>query len=100
MFVIANLLNASAQVLKVILDLYLLAVILRAIFSWVDADPSNGFVRAVRALTEPVLSPLRRLLPPYRTGGWDLSPLLACLAILFVKSFVVGTLFDLAGRMR
>jgi YggT family protein len=100
MFVLANLINAIAQLSGILLELFFWAIVLRIVLSWANADPSNGLVRAVAAVTEPVLRPLRRLVPPYRMGGWDLSPLLACLAIYFVKLFLVSSLKDWADRLR
>jgi len=99
MFVFANLIHALARLLDLVLDVLFWGIILRVILSWADASPMNGLVRIVTAVTEPLLRPFRRLLPPYRMGGWDLSPLLACLAIKFIQSFLIPTLHQWAGRM-
>lgn len=99
MFVLSNLVRSVADLIHWTLDVYFWVVVLRVVFSWVNADPSNGLVRAVTALTEPALRPFRRLLPPYRMGGWDLSPLLLCLAIKFIQSFLGPTLHQWASRM-
>jgi YggT family protein len=74
------------------------AFILRAVLSWVSPDPSNPIVRALYAVTEPVLSRLRRKLPLF-AGSIDFSPLVVVLVIVFLQRFVVRTLFDLALRM-
>lgn len=66
-----------------LLNLYMWAIIIRALLSWVSPDPYNPIVRFLERLTEPVLRPLRRLLPPHRIGI-DLSPLVAVLAIQFL----------------
>ena len=42
----------------------------------------------LRQVTEPVLAPVRRLLPPWKTGGLDFSPLIVILAIKFVEHVV------------
>jgi YggT family protein len=99
MFVLANLLSALAGVLDLVLGLYFWIIVLRAILSWVRPDPYHPLVRLLHSLTEPVLAPLRRLLPGGRVG-LDLSPLLALLLLYFLRSFLVQTLFDLARRMR
>ena len=63
-------------------------VIIAALVSWVSPDPRNPIVRFLYLTTEPLFRPFRRLLPPSRTGGLDLSPLFVILAIYFVSRFV------------
>jgi YggT family protein len=46
----------------------------------------------LRRVTEPVLEPVRRLLPPWKTGGLDLSPLIVLIAIQFVERVVLRAL--------
>lgn len=72
-----------------VVRLYEWVIIIRALVSWVSPDPYNPLVRLLFRLTEPVLRPLRRLAPPHRLGGLDLSPLLAILLIEFVKNGVL-----------
>lgn len=100
MFVFGNLLTASATVLDWVFTVLEVAILLRVVLSWANADPYNGFVRAVHAVTEPMLAPFRRLLPPWKLHGWDLSPLFALLALLFLRIFLVRTLFDIASKLR
>ena len=57
-----------------------------------SADPRNPIVMFLRQVTEPVLAPVRRLLPPWKTGGLDLSPLIVLLVIQFVERVVVTSL--------
>jgi YggT family protein len=71
------------------LRIYFWVIIVRALLSWVSPDPYNPIVRALVAVTEPVLRPLRRLVPPHRLGGLDLSPLIALLLIEFVINGLV-----------
>ena len=99
MFVVANLLIAVAQVLSYVLWAYMWIVIARVIISWVNADPSNPLVRFIYGATEPVLEPVRRALPVY-TGGFDLSPIVVWIAIVFLQHFLVRSLFDLAYALR
>ncbi len=63
-------------------------VIIAALISWVSPDPRNPIVRFLRVTTEPLFRPFRRLLPPSRTGGLDLSPLFVLLAIYLLYRFV------------
>ncbi|HOI74102.1 MAG TPA: YggT family protein [Syntrophales bacterium] len=97
MFVAENLIVAVAKVINLILTLYMWIIIARALVSWVNPDPYNPIVRFLYRATEPVLAPLRRLIP-FRTGGLDLSPILVLLIIFFLQEFLVRTLIQAAVR--
>jgi YggT family protein len=98
MFVIGNLLFAIAKILNILLNLYMWIIIARAILSWVNIDPRNPIVSLLYQLTDPVLLRIRRHLP-LRGVGIDVSPIIAILAIVFLRRFVVATLFDIASRL-
>jgi YggT family protein len=97
MFVLSNFFVAVAGVLNLVLSLYFWILIARALLSWVNPDPRNPIVRFLHNATEPVLYPVRRVLP--YMGGVDLSPLVVIAAIYFLQIFLVGSLNDLALRM-
>ena len=67
-------------------------VIAAVIAHWLNVSPTNPIVRFLRQVTEPVLAPVRRLLPPWKTGGFDLSPLIVLVAIQFVERVVLPSL--------
>lgn len=99
MFILANFLNAVAGVLDMLLWLFMLLVIARAVISWVSPDPRNPIVRFLYAVTEPLLYQVRRRLPVYY-GGIDFSPVVVIAAIYFLDAFLVASLRDLAFRLR
>lgn len=99
MFVLANLLSAVTYVLDWLLGALEIVIIIRAILSWVNADPYNGLVRAIVAISEPFLRPFRRLLPPWKMNGIDLSPVFAILAIEFIRRFLIPTLWDIVAKL-
>ena len=72
-----------------LLGLYSWVIIAAALITWVSPDPRNPVVMFLRQVTEPVLAPVRRLLPPWKTGGLDFSPLIVILAIQFVERVVL-----------
>ena len=72
-----------------LLGLYSWVIIAAALISWVSPDPRNPIVMFLRQVTEPVLAPVRRLLPQWKTGGLDFSPLLVILAIQFVERVIL-----------
>ena len=99
MFVLANLIQALANLVSLVLTVYLWIIIARALLSWVNPDPSNPIVRFLYRVTEPVLRPVRRRLPTLAMG-LDLSPLVVILGIYVLQEFLVGTLRDLAFSLR
>ncbi len=99
MFIVANFLDALAQVIYFLLEVYMWIVIARAVISWVNPDPYNPIVRFLSSATEPVLYRLRRALPLYG-GGIDFSPILVFVAIIFLQRFLVQSLYDLARSLR
>ena len=64
------------RLILLLLDIYTWIIIAAAVISWVSPNPYNPAVRLLRRLTEPVLAPIRRLLPPWKTWGLDFSPLI------------------------
>ena len=87
---------AVLDVIRVALDLYFWIIIISAVMSWLVAfnvvNPHNQFVgtigRALHSLTEPVLGPIRRVMP--NLGGIDISPIIVILGIIFLQSLIVN----------
>ena len=96
MFIIGNLLIAVATVIDYVLLFFMWIVIARAVLSWVNPDPYNPIVRFINSVTEPVLSQIRRRLP-VSFGGLDLSPIIVFLAVIFLRKFLVESLFRMAA---
>jgi YggT family protein len=99
MFIVSNFLVAVAQVLDYVLWAYTWILLARVVISWVNADPYNPVVRFIYNATEPVLSRVRERFPVY-TGGFDLSPILVWIAVLFLQHFLVRSLYDAAYALR
>lgn len=97
MFVLSNLIAAIANIVGLILSFLYWTILIRALISWVNPDPYNPIVQFLHRVTEPILEPIRRLMPPMSI---DISPIIAFLAIVFLKSFLVQTLFDLSIQLR
>lgn len=99
MFIIANLLVAIAQMLDYLLWAYMWILIGRVIISWVQVDYHNPIVRFLYAATEPVLRPVRRRLPML-AGGFDLSPIVLWLGVVFLQRFLISSLYELAYTLK
>ncbi len=95
MFVANNFIMAVVQLIDFLFTAYMWVIIGRAVVSWVSADPRNPIVRFLYEATEPLLGRIRRMLP-MSMGGIDFSPMILILAIMFLQSFLVPTLRQLA----
>lgn len=89
----AILVLALAELASLSLMLYFWLILIRVLLSWIGGGQSP-VVPIIMQITEPVLRPLRRMLPAL--GGFDLSPLLATLAILLLRILLVAPLQDAA----
>ncbi len=98
MFIISNLIVAIANVLELVLSIFWWLLLIRVFISWVSPDPFNPVVQFLYRSTEPVLEPIRRALPPM--GMIDFSPIAAFILIVFLKSFFIQTLLDIALHLR
>jgi len=81
-----------------LLSLYILLIIIRIIFSWGRVSYTNRIMRFLVDVTEPLLGPLRRIVPPL---GWlDISPLVALLILWLFQQAIAGTLLAGASLYR
>ncbi len=99
MFIFGNFIIAIANILDIMLDIYKWVIIIAAVISWVNPDPYNPVVRFLYSVTEPVLTPVRRIIG-FRLGPVDISPIVVILAIIFIQRFLIGTLIELAYKLK
>jgi YggT family protein len=82
-----------------LLSLYLLLISMRIVFGWARLSYRNRLMRFLVDMTEPLLGPLRRMIPPL--GMFDISPLVAGLIIWLFRTAVAVTLLSgPAGSLR
>jgi YggT family protein len=99
MFVLGNAVAAIALVLRQVAMLYEIVLIGRVVVSWVGADPGNPIVRILIQLTEPVMSRVRRFVPP--VAGLDFSVLVVLLVVEYgIRFYLVNTLLGLSEVLR
>ena len=77
------------------IDVFLYAVIIRVILSWINPDPFNPMVQLIHTLTDPVMAPVQRRLPPI--GGLDLSPIAVTIGLIFMQMLLLPPLKLLTG---
>ena len=78
--------NTIGGILAALIQLLSLAIFFRAILSWVIRDPYNPIAQALDAITEPILQPLRKVIP--RMGMIDLTPLVAIIVLQVIASLL------------
>ena len=84
MLYLANIINLLFTVLN-------FAILTRVILSWVRVDPYHPLVRIIYQITEPILAPLRRAIPP--TAGLDFSPIVAFFILELLRRLILGMLY-------
>lgn len=94
----SNFMIALAKVIDIVLTAYMWIIIARALISWVNPDPYNKIVLFLYRVTEPVLQPIRRIIPRHELPI-DFAPLLVLLAIMFLQYFIVQTMIQMARTL-
>jgi len=73
--------------ISLLFDIFIFAIFLQAILSWINPDPYNPVSSILNSLTMPILAPVKRLLPDM--GGIDISPIFALIGLMFLKRVVL-----------
>lgn len=76
------------MILVQLLNLYSLVILGTVVASWIQLPPSNPIVNFLRSMTEPLLMPIRRVLPPL--SGIDFSPLILFIAVRILRSLILS----------
>ncbi len=79
--------SALIQLIQIIFYMWQLMLLARILLSWVQVDPYNPIVQLLYSATEPILRPIRELLP--QTGMFDFSPLVAIILAQLLQIFLV-----------
>jgi len=82
------------RIVSFLFDVYSLILLARVLASWFQVDSYNPLMQLLYRLTEPVLAPIRRFLPP--AGAIDFSPVVAFVLIIVAKQIVLRVLVSLA----
>jgi YggT family protein len=79
---------ALVQLVQFLFEMYSFIMLARVLISWFQIDPYNPIVRLLYQLTEPLLAPIRRLLP--QTGMIDFSPIVGFIVIMVAEQIVIS----------
>jgi YggT family protein len=76
------------EVLLLFLRIMMFAIIIRAVLSWFDPRGQNPVSRALNEFTEPIIAPIRSIMP--RMGMIDLSPMIAIFIIIMLQQMIAS----------
>lgn len=91
------LLLSIAQLASLAVDVFFYAIIIQVVLSWVNPGLHNPVTSLVYSLTEPVLGPARRVIPPM--GGFDFSPIAAIIVLKLASMLFIAPFSDFAASM-
>lgn len=80
--------NSFGMLIGLLIQLYSFVILARVLMSWVNIDPSSPLARTIYDLTEPVLRPVRNLLPP--AAGIDFSPMIVLILLQIFGQIMVS----------
>ena len=89
------LIEIAGRFIQILAIILMVAIFIRIILLWVGMDTRNSVVIFMHEITEPILAPIRRLVPPFAippNGMLDLSPLMAIILLLILSHFVTSLL--------
>jgi len=98
MFALGYLFTALGNLVDVLIQLYIIVIIVRALISWVNPDPYNPIVRFLYRVTEPALRPIRHRLPTMAMG-LDLSPIVLILILTLLQWYLVPMLYRMGSEL-
>jgi YggT family protein len=78
------------QFIDILFQVLIFAIIARALLSWFNLGPSHPLVRILYDLTEPILAPLRRVIP--MIGMIDITPIVAIILLQVIQSILLSAL--------
>ncbi len=88
---------AMAEILSMFINIFLFAVIISVIMSWVNSGGYNPVVGLIHSLSQPVMKPIQKFIPPM--GGLDLSPLFASLGLMVLKMLLIPPIVFIATKL-
>ena len=86
-----------AELLKTLIYVYIFVIIIQVAISWINPQAYNPLTVIMYQLTEPVMRPARRMIPP--AGGFDWSPLVVLIGLNLLIILLVSPLLDLGRRL-
>ncbi len=89
--------TAIGELLNLVLNIFVIGILIQVVLSWVAPATHNPATALLQRITEPVLAPARRIIPPI--SGIDLSPLLALVVLQLMKMLVIAPLVNFGHHL-
>lgn len=86
-----------AQLLQLAVWIYIVLILVQVILSWVNPHAYSPVTVLMYQLTDPIMRPVRRMIPP--AGGFDWSPLVVIIALNLILILVIAPLGDLGQSL-
>lgn len=86
---------AIPELISLVINVFLFAILIQVIISWINPGGYNPAIGLINNLTEPLLTPVRRRMP--NMGGLDLSPMVVMLGLVVLEMLLIPPLKDLIG---
>jgi YggT family protein len=94
---VAAALLAIPELVSLIINIFLFAILIGVIISWINPGSYNPAIGLIHSLTEPLLGPVRRRMPDM--GGLDLSPMVVMLGLVVLEMLLIRPIKDLIGQL-
>jgi len=88
---------AIPELVSLFINVFLFAILIQVIISWINPGGYNPAIGLIHGLTEPLLAPVRRRLP--NMGGLDLSPMVVMLGLVVLEMLLIPPIKDLIGQI-
>ena len=88
--ILASALLAVPKLVELTINIFLFSILIQVILSWVNPGAHNPAVSVIHSLTEPLLAPARRWIPPM--GGLDLSPMAVMIGLVLLEMLLIPPL--------
>lgn len=86
---------AVPELIELCINIFLFSILIQVIFSWVNPGAYNPLTSLIGYLTEPIMRPVRRMIPPM--GGLDLSPMVAMIGLYLLQMLLLPPLKAVTG---
>ncbi len=86
---------AIPELIKLAINVFLFSILIQVIFSWVNPGAYNPVTALIGYLTEPIMRPVRKIIPP--VGGLDLSPMVAMIGLYLLQMLLLPPIQALTG---
>lgn len=98
--ILGHFLKATATILHMALQLYIIIVLVRSVLSWMGGIPRQSpLIYILRRLTDPVFRLVHRYVPFTIVGNIDISPIIILMGLYFIDYFLVGVLMGYANKI-